>query len=84
MGWLGRRLARLEGVSRALAERQVAWDLARLDDDELAELAVLTRHAEEANRVGATLGWSADEEAALIRLGATAYRDGGVPAKETT
>lgn len=50
MGRLGRRLARLEGVSRVLADRQPAWDLTRLTDDEPADLEALARKAEEANR----------------------------------
>jgi hypothetical protein len=75
-----RRLGKLECVARAVVPPQSGWDLTRLDDDELDELEVLARKAEEANRTGAALVWNADEEEALTRLGAKAHRDKGLAA----
>jgi hypothetical protein len=77
VGRLGRRLGKLEGMSRAVVDRRSEWDLSLLSDDELEELAGLAGKAEEANRVGAAVDWTADEVAALTRLGNKAHRHGG-------
>lgn len=84
MGRLGRRLGKLENVSRAVVLPRSGWDLACLDDDELDELEVLARKAAEANRTGVALVWNAEDEAALTRLGAKAYRDRGLAASART
>ncbi len=79
-----RRLGKLEGVSRVMAPPQSGWDLAHLDDDELAELRVLARKAEGARRTGRPVVWSPAEEAVLAKLSAKPRRDGSASAKATT
>lgn len=84
MGRMERRLGRLEGVAGREARRASEWDLSVFDDDELEELAVLARKAEDANRLGRTVVWKADEAAALIRLKVKSRRAGGVAASIRT
>lgn len=84
MGRLQRRLAQLEGMSRVVVPPQSGWDLSLLDDNEVEELAVLACKAEEANRAGAAVDWTADEVAALTRLGNKAHRDGDIAASGMT
>ena len=77
---LDRRLAQLEGVNRITFSPQAVWDLTLLDHGELVALDALAHKAEVAAQAGDAVVWTAEEEAALIRLGAAACRDGDVPA----
>jgi hypothetical protein len=84
VGRIQRRLAQLEGVTRAVVPPRSGWDLALLDDDELEELVVLARKAEGTRRTGRTVVWSPVEEAVLAKLSAKPRRDGSASAKATT